>query len=180
MSKSDAFDLAESLWQSGYLEETFIACHLSYYYRRDYQKTDFTLFERWVNLYINNWASCDTFGNHTLGAFIEKYPEFLSKLKQWTKSSNRWVKRASAVSLIIPAKRGLFLEDIFEICDSLLLDPNDMVQKSYGWLLKVTSQAHQQAVFDYVMKHQATMPRTAFRYAIEKMPPSLRSQAMKK
>jgi len=31
--------------------------------------------------------------------------------------------------LIIPARRGKFLADIFEIADSLLMDEDDMVQK---------------------------------------------------
>ncbi|HPR17008.1 MAG TPA: DNA alkylation repair protein, partial [Candidatus Cloacimonadota bacterium] len=34
--------------------------------------------------------------------------------------------------------------------------------------------------FDYVMKNRAIMPRTALRYAIEKMPSELKLQAMKK
>ena len=42
-------------------------------------------------------------------------------LKIWAKSQNRWVKRASAVSLIVPARKGKFLNDIFEIADILLL-----------------------------------------------------------
>jgi 3-methyladenine DNA glycosylase AlkD len=53
-----------------------------------------------------------------------------------------------------------------------------MVQKGYGWLLKEASKAHQQQVFDYVMKWKAKMPRTALRYAIEKMPVEMRRQAM--
>jgi 3-methyladenine DNA glycosylase AlkD len=47
-------------------------------------------------------------------------------------------------------------------------------------MLKVASQAHQQEVFAYVMKHKAKMPRTALRYAIEKMPKELKVQAMAK
>jgi 3-methyladenine DNA glycosylase AlkD len=104
----------------------------------------------------------------------------LSELKRWTKSKNRWMRRASAVSLIIPAKKGKFLKDIFEISDTLLEDKEDMVQKGYGWMLKVVSQAHQKEVFDYVMKNKAKMPRTALRYAIEKMPKSLKVKAMAK
>ncbi|MBP9727437.1 MAG: DNA alkylation repair protein, partial [Gammaproteobacteria bacterium] len=45
---------------------------------------------------------------------------------------------------------------------------------------KAASEAHQQAVFDYVMSKREVMPRTAFRYAIEKMPADLRAEAMKK
>jgi len=35
-------------------------------------------------------------------------------------------------------------------------------------------------VFDYVVRNKKTMPRTALRYAIEKMPKDLRLQAMSK
>jgi 3-methyladenine DNA glycosylase AlkD len=55
-----------------------------------------------------------------------------------------------------------------------------MVQKGYGWMLKVASQAHEKKVFDYVMKNKKVMPRTALRYAIEKMPKSLKDKAMAK
>jgi 3-methyladenine DNA glycosylase AlkD len=55
-----------------------------------------------------------------------------------------------------------------------------MVQKGYGWMLKAASQSHQKEVFDYVMKYKAIMPRTALRYAIEKMPAQLKAEAMKK
>ncbi len=97
-----------------------------------------------------------------------------------TQSENRWMRRASAVSLIIPARKGLFLDAIFEIADKLLLDQDDLVQKGYGWMLKAASESHQQDVFDFVMKRKAIMPRTSLRYAIEKMPKELRKQAMDK
>ena len=104
----------------------------------------------------------------------------LSGLKKWAKSENRWVKRASAVSLIVPARKGKFLNDIFEIADILHSDKDDMVQKGYGWMLKAASQAHQKEVFNYVMSKKATMPRTSLRYAIEKMPAELKARAMAK
>ena len=88
--------------------------------------------------------------------------------------------RASAVSLIIPARKGLFLDTIFEIADNLLLDKDDLVQKGYGWMLKAASESHQQQVFDYIMKNKIKMPRTALRYAIEKMPKNFKIIAMEK
>ena len=179
-SKSNIIALCEELWKSGYMEESFVACNWSYNVRKQYDPADFEIFEKWVKNYVRNWASCDTLCNHTVGTFIEMYPEYLAGLKVWAESQNRWMKRASAVTLIVPARKGKFLNDIFEIADILHFDKDDMVQKGYGWMLKAASQAHQQEVFSYVMNKKATMPRTSLRYAIEKMPHELKAKAMAK
>lgn len=180
LSKKDIFEICEELWKSKYLEEAIIACKLTETLEKQYEPADFKIFERWVNKYVNNWADCDTLCNHTIGTFVMIYPEYVSALKKWAISSNRWTKRASAVTLIIPAKKGLFLDEIFEIADILLLDKDDLVQKGYGWMLKAASQSNQEKVFDYVMSKGDIMPRTALRYAIEKMPKDLKTEAMKK
>ena len=179
-SKQEVFDLCEELWRSGMLEESFIACSWSYAICKKFELSDFEVFERWVQNYVDNWASCDTLCNHTVGEFIEMYPQFLSKLKEWATSENRWMRRAAAVTLIIPARKGLFLNDIFEIAELLLADKDDLVQKGYGWMLKAASQAYQTEVVDFVIKYKTTMPRTALRYAIEKMPQEMKAQAMKR
>ncbi len=180
LEKREIFSLCEILWQSGFLEESFIASNWSYNIRDRYERDDFQVFEKWINTYVSNWASCDTLCNHTVGAFVEMYPEYVQQLKDFANSENRWVKRAAAVSLIIQARNGLFLQDVFEIADSLLLDKDDLVQKGYGWLLKAASQSNQQAVYDFVLARKAMMPRTALRYAIEKMPEALRRKVMEK
>ena len=179
-NKADIFSLCEELWQSGYMEESFIACNWSYLIHKDYEPKDFKIFEKWVTNYVSNWASCDTLCNHTVGAFIEMYPDYISDLKRWAKSKNRWMRRACAVSLIIPARNGKFLKDIFDISDIILLDQDDLVQKGYGWMLKAAGQAHQKEVFDYILKNKIIMPRTALRYAIEKMPKELKEKAMER
>ena len=179
-SKQEVFDLCEELWRSGMLEESFIACSWSYAICKKFEPSDFEVFERWVQNYVDNWASCDTLCNHTVGEFIEMYPQFLSKLKEWATSEIRWMRRAAAVTLIIPARKGLFLNDIFEIAELLLADKDDLVQKGYGWMLKAASQAYQTEVLDFVIKYKTTMPRTALRYAIEKMPQEMKAQAMKR
>jgi 3-methyladenine DNA glycosylase AlkD len=47
-------------------------------------------------------------------------------------------------------------------------------------MLKEASKTHQKEVFDYIMKNKNVMPRTALRYALEKMPPAMRKKAMEK
>lgn len=179
-TKSEIVELCEILWQSGFIEESFIACNWSYYIHEKYEPEDFQLFEKWITNYVKNWATCDTLCNHTIGEFIEMFPEYIVKLKDWATSHNRWLRRASSVTLIIPARKGKFLNEILEIADILLLDKDDLVQKGYGWMLKAASEANQQEIVDYVIKNKSIMPRTALRYAIEKMPKELKIKAMER
>jgi 3-methyladenine DNA glycosylase AlkD len=180
LSKQEIFALCDELYRSDYTEEAFIVSFWLPNYIEHLEPADLATFKLWIERYINNWAKCDGFCNHTIGDLIQKYPQIIGEVKSWAKSGNRWLRRASAVSLIVPAKKGLFLQAAFEICDVLLLDGDDMVQKGYGWLLKEESRVHQKEVFDYVVKNRKVMPRTALRYAIELMPKELKAEAMKK
>jgi len=180
MRKQEIFSLCENLLASDYCEEAFIAFDWAYRLRRVYEPGDFPLFEGWIGKYINNWAKCDTFCNHALGSFIEQFPRHIEDLKAWTGSENRWFRRASAVTLILPARRGRFLTEILEISDLLLGDKEDLVQKGCGWLLKEASRTHTKEIFEYVMARKREMPRMVLRYAIEKMPKDWKSLAMER
>jgi 3-methyladenine DNA glycosylase AlkD len=179
-NKKIIFSLCEELLRSDYCEVAYIAAEWAYQVREAYSEDDFFIFEKWIKNYINNWAKCDTLCNHAVGSFIEKFPAYIENLKTWTASDNRWVRRAAAVTLILPARKGNFLEDVFEISDRLLKDRDDLVQKGYGWMLKEASKTHRQEVFEYVMRNKKDMPRTSLRYAIEKLPTDLRAKAMEK
>lgn len=128
----------------------------------------------------SSWADCDTLCNHTVGEFVMMYPEYLEELKRWARSNHRWLKRAAAVTLIIPARKGLFLSDILEIADILLEDSDDLVRKGYGWMLKAASESHLEEIYNYVISKKSTMPRTSLRYAIEKMPAEYKKKAMER
>ncbi|MDR2971041.1 MAG: DNA alkylation repair protein, partial [Bacteroidales bacterium] len=192
-SKQEIFEWCEELWKSGYMEEAAIACIWSESLHKVYDPDDFLFFERWLSHYVHNWADCDTLCCHTIGFFLMKYPDYITQLKKWANSPNRWLRRGAAVSLIIPARKGMFLQDILEIADMLLLDKEDLVQKGYGWMLKAASlsetfvkgseekkKEHLDAIFNFVIKNKTTMPRTALRYAIEKMPEEMKAEAMRK
>jgi len=179
-SKKEIFALCEELFRSDYLEDACVVAVWLPNLVEQLVPSDLAVFKVWIERYVNNWAKCDSFCNHTVGGLIEKHPESIGEVKSWAKSDNRWLKRAAAVSLIIPAKKGFFLKAVFEISDMLLNDDDDMVQKGYGWLLKEASRKHQKEVLDYVLKNRKTIPRTALRYAIELMPKELKKEAMRK
>ena len=178
LDKAEILELCEALFRTDYMEESFVACNWAYAISDQLERDDFSILERWMSEYVNNWAKCDTLCNHTVAALVEKFPDLIERLKSWTTSGNRWMRRGSAVTLVLPARKGKFLRDVMEIADALLLDKDDLVQKGYGWMLKEAGKLHQREVFDYIMERKAVMPRTALRYAIEKMPEELRKKAM--
>jgi 3-methyladenine DNA glycosylase AlkD len=149
-------------------------------FKKRFEKADIKIFKNWIDKYLNNWAKIDTFCNHTIADHLKMFPEDIKEIKSWTKSKNRWLRRAAAVSLILPARRGEYLKEAFEIADALISDEDDMVRKGYGWLLKEASRLHEKQVFEYVARNKKIMPRVALRYAIEKMPENLRKKAMEK
>ncbi len=181
-SKQEVFSLCEKLLQSDVSEEATVAFQWALNLKKQYQPADFEVFESWLDNYVNNWAKCDDFCTHAFAKLLIQFPEYLPHIKkQWVKSSNRWLRRGSAVILISAVKHHKkFLPDVFETANRLLKDKDDLVQKGYGWLLKEASNKYQQQVFDFVMERKNWMPRTALRYAIEKMPKPFREQAMAK
>ena len=130
--------------------------------------------------HVSNWGSCDSLSTGVLGNFLVDHAASLPRARAWAGSKNRWLRRAAAVALIPAVKQEKYLPEAYATADALLLDEDDMVQKGYGWMLKEAANKRPQEVLDFVMTRKDRMPRTALRYAIEKMPPAWKKRAMAK
>jgi len=180
LSKKEIFTLAKTLLQKK--EEEFATIAFAWIYKRkhEYTASDFSFFKQIVENHVTNWARCDDFCTHAMGTLLMMYPECVTTIKTWTTHKNLWMRRASAVSFIYPARKKLYINDIFDIAADLLEDTEDMVQKGYGWMLKDASLTVPSKVYTFVLKNKQNMPRTALRYAIERFPQDMRKEAMKK
>jgi 3-methyladenine DNA glycosylase AlkD len=179
-SKQEIFSICCELLETGFGEEKVIAFDWAFRLRKKFEPPDFEIFESWLGAYVYDWGACDDLCTHALGAFIYNYPAYIQRLEGWTTSPNRWLRRAAAVSLIYSARRGKHLEHVFTMADLLLMDKDDMVQKGNGWMLKVATRHIPDEIFAYIMKNKNDMPRTSLRYAIEKLPPEKKKEAMRK
>ena len=180
LKKTDIFELCDRLLSYGTSEERTIAFDWAWQLRQQFEPSDFNILERWLKDHVNNWGGVDDLCRRALGCFICRYPRFLPKVFIWTKSREWHMRRAAAVILISPAKLGRALPETLKTSSALMNDGHYLVQKGYGWLLKEAYVKFPREVFRFVMKNKDTMPRTALRYAIEKMPPSKKKQAMLK
>ncbi len=174
------FPLCEALLKTRRRAQGIIAYDWAYRVRRHYSKNTFDMFERWLKAYVEDWHDCDDFCTHALGDLIARYPSLFERVITWCTNTRFPVRRAAAV-VLVPAIKAGHRPPInpYLIADRLMHDEHDLVQKGYGWMLKVLSIKDQEGVRHYLEKHVAHMPRTAFRYALEHVDAATRKQLMR-
>lgn len=178
LEKPKILNLCEYLLSTNYSEERTIAFDWAFRLREKLNKEEFWRFERWLMQYVHHWGSCDDLCIHAFGYLLFRYPELIDKTVSWRKSDNRWFRRASAVILIYSVRRKKLLKEVFETCDELITDEDDLVRKGYGWLLKEATNKFQNEVFNYVMKNRKVIPKVSLRYAIEKYSEEMRRKVL--
>ena len=169
-SKDNIFSLCGELLEQREWALGVIAFDFAYRVKKQYDENTFAVFESWLEKYVRGWGDCDDLCVHALGELIRQKPELISKTIAWTKRDEFWMRRASAVSLLVSIRRNDYKKiDPFQISDLLMNDGHYLVLKGYGWMLKELAVQEPQRVFDYLTEHKTVMPRVAFRYAIQKM-----------
>jgi len=161
-------------------EHKIMAFRWAFLARKEYENRHLAVLRKWLDKYVDDWIDCDDLCIHVIGEFFLKYPETTNEVLDWTTSTNFWVRRGAAVSLVLPVRKGEHLALVLRVADLLLNDEEDLVRKGYGWLLKAASIRFPEDVFSYIMDRRDRMPRVALRYAIEKLPKQLQRQAMDK
>ena len=156
-----------------------IAFDWAYRVKAQYSEDTYEIFYGWLKKYVHGWGDCDDFCTHAFGELLRRYKSLFSKVMEWTKDEDYWVRRASAV-ILIPAILHKDYEGInpLMISDLLMSDEHDLVQKGYGWMLKSLSQVDMETVTNYLIDNHTQMPRTAYRYALEKYDKELRKKLM--
>jgi len=169
-SITNILSLSEALLEQRDWAMGVIAYDFAHRMKAQYDEATFAVFESWLIKYVRGWGDCDDFCVHAFGELIRQRPELTQKILPWTKREEFWMRRACAVALLVSIWRGKYHEtNPLGMADILMHDPHDLVRKGYGWMLKELSKKEPELVYDYLMKHRDTMPRVAFRYALQKM-----------
>ena len=149
---------------------------------REYTQGDSSLQERIYNLYlqntrfINNWDLVDVSAEHIVGSHL-RYGD-RSPLHALAVSNLLWDRRISIMATFHYIKRGEFAETL-HIAERLLRDPEDLIHKAVGWMLREIGKRDHLTEEAFLRAHYKTMPRTMLRYAIEKFPEKLRQRYLR-
>ena len=121
--------------------------------------------------YINNWDLVDSSAAHIVGAYL--YSRNRKPVYRLVHSANLWERRIGVMSTFHFVRRGDF-SDTLEVATLLLNDREDLIHKAVGWMLREVGNRDRDLEELFLRKHYQQMPRTMLRYAIEKLPESVR------
>ncbi len=168
-SVEEAVEFCEILLPNPYHEVKALGILVLERFRSDFPKSLFLRIKGWLAKdYCNSWALVDVLCPNSVGALLQKYPELVEKIKIWTASPNRWVRRASIVSFIKLPKKPGHLDAVYQIAARHFGDRDDLIQKANGWLLREAGKADGTRLEKFLLDKGLGIPRTTLRYAIER------------
>jgi 3-methyladenine DNA glycosylase AlkD len=127
---------------------------------------------------INNWDLVDISAPEAVGASVLERGD-LEVLEKLARSRSLWKRRIAIVSTFAHLRAGEVAPTL-RIAEIVVDDDHDLMHKACGWLLREVGKRDMPALEGFLERHAATMPRTALRYAIERMPSARRRQWLAK
>jgi 3-methyladenine DNA glycosylase AlkD len=121
---------------------------------------------------VNNWDLVDISCRELVGSYLLARRSWAS-LKVMAHSRIIWERRIAIVSTW-PFIRDGQLKPTFAVASLLIDDEEDLIHKATGWMLREAGKQDQAALEEYLEQYAARLPRTALRYAVERMTPERR------
>jgi len=122
--------------------------------------------------HVNNWDLVDSSAPYLLD---QASPDLLRKL---AKSKSLWDRRIAIIATFARISKHEFALTL-QIAEMLLKDKEDLIHKAVGWALREVGKKDQETLLKFLNTHAAAMPRTALRYAIERLTPAQRAHYLK-
>ncbi len=115
--------------------------------------------------YINNWDLVDSSASQIAGRHL--YNKDRQQLYALAESDNIWARRIAIIATFYFIKQNDFTDTI-QIAAVLVNDKHDLIHKAVGWMLREVGKRNIAVEEQFLKKRYKDMPRTMFRYAIEK------------
>jgi len=176
----DAIAFADRLMPDKYLEAKAVGIEVVSRYRRSFTPALLGWCKRWLaSDYSSNWATTDHLCGALIGPLLVRHPHLIPRMRAWSKHRNMWVRRASIVGLLRPMRENQAVDLVYESAARLHPDREDLIQKAVGWALREAGKVNAKRLERYLRANVALIPRTTFRYAIERFPPGDRQRLLR-
>lgn len=128
--------------------------------------------------WCSSWSVVDTLCLEVLGPVLLRETEHVALVMPWANSRTAWSRRAALAAPIKLARKGLELDQIYALVLKLGKDPEDLVQKAAGWLLREASKSDPKRLEKFLREHGQNLARIALRAAIERFPDKKRRELL--
>jgi len=115
--------------------------------------------------YINNWDLVDSSAPKIVGAYLQDKDR--GRLYELAASDLLWDRRIAIMATFHFIRLNQF-DDTLRLSEQLLNDPEDLIHKAVGWMLREVGKRDLDSELSFLDRHYTKMPRTMLRYAIEK------------
>lgn len=151
LKSAEVFALTEKLYSSRIEEQILTGNYILAMHVELITPKRFLWLDKMLD-YFGSWSTIDDFCIDVLQSVLLKYPEKTTNLlRKWNKSQNMWKRRASVVAFVRKVgESGKFVDVVIKLCENLLQDDEDLVQKGVGWALKDNMRGNKKKVMDYV------------------------------
>ena len=126
-----------------------------------------------------SWGEVDCFACYVAGPAWRQGRISGRVIHSWTRSSNRWWRRAALVSTVALNSRARGGQgDVVRtlgVCRQLIGDRDDMVVKALSWALRELSKRDQRAVKSFLCQHSDTLAARVKREATNKLQTGLKN-----
>jgi 3-methyladenine DNA glycosylase AlkD len=175
----DALSIADALLGDPCFEMKALGVELLARYRRHTGPRHLHVWKRWLATNrAANWATTDSLCGALIGPLLLREPSLVPEVASWAVHRNLWVRRASAVTLVKLAARGLALDTAYGVASALQGDSHDLIHKAAGWLLREAGRTDARRLERYLLAQGPRLPRTTLRYAVEHMPAADRKRML--
>jgi 3-methyladenine DNA glycosylase AlkD len=171
------FAVADDLFNGDVLEEKVLAVFLLQERVSELNEKHFRQLVRWLPR-VSSWADHDGLASFLLGPMMVREPKRVAWALKWTRSRDRWHRRAAAVSLIRGVRERKFAREAKFVTSALLTDKDDMVQKGLGWLLREQAKYDRERAMPLLRSIRKKAPRLVLRTACETLPENLRVEIL--
>lgn len=116
---------------------------------------------------INNWDLVDCSARDVVGLYL--FDKDRSILYDMARTDHLWTQRIAIIATHYFINKKQFL-DTLKISEILLSHKHDLIHKAVGWMLREAwKKGAEEQVEAFLEQNIGRIPRTALRYAIEKM-----------
>ena len=123
--------------------------------------------------HLDNWASVDGFSVGIYGVMWRKGVIKDPDIQQLLKSNDHWQRRVAVVSTValnLKSRGGTGdTTRTLAVCEAVVEDHHDMIQKALSWALRELSKRDREAVLGFVDRHQNKLAGRVLREVTHKL-----------